>query len=435
MVMTVKYMNYDLCIIGGAGHVGLPLGVAFANSGVKTALFDINHEALERIRSGVFPFKEENGNRELKKALRSDRLHTTDSPDAISRAKLILLIIGTPVDEYLNPDFNGFMRVVDQHLPYFKNGQTLILRSTVYPGTSERIQKLFYERGKRVGVAFCPERIVQGKALFELRRVPQIISAFDKNTLRTVEKLFKRIVPAVISVDEPIEAELAKLFSNAWRYIKFAVANQFYMIAADHQLNYHKIYQAMLKDYPRMQDLPSPGFAAGPCLFKDTMQLAAFNSNNFFLGHAAMLVNEGLPNFLILNLKRHLSKTHGISLNQAVPVLAGVQNPARIRAFVQKSGDLKEKTVGILGMAFKAESDDPRDSLSYKLRKIAQTEAKRVLCHDTHIKDPTFVSIPALLRESDIVILAAPHQEYRKINPARYRNKIFVDIWNFWARG
>lgn len=425
-------MKYDLCIIGGAGHVGLPLGVAFANARVKTILLDKNREALDIIQSGVFPFREKNGDTELKKALRKGLAVTTD-PSVIAKSTDVLLVIGTPVDEYLNPDTYGITKVIDSYFPYFRNGQNLILRSTIYPGTSERIQRYFQERGKKVRVAFCPERIAEGRALEELRKLPQIVSAFDAPTLRRASLLFKKLGPKIVVAGSPVEAELAKLFSNAWRYIKFAVANQFYMIANDHNLDYHRIYQAMLDGYARNKDLPSPGFAAGPCLHKDTMQLAAFHGNNFFLGHAAMLVNEGLPNYLMQSIRRNgrdpaklfeLKGKTGVRLTSASTM-------KNLISEMRSYGDLKTKTIGILGMAFKGESDDPRDSLAYKLRKVARSEAKRVLATDVYIKDPDFLPLETVLRESDILILAAPHKAYAKIDPRTYPSKNFVDIWNF----
>lgn len=394
--------KFGLCIIGGAGHVGLPLGTAFANSGVSTVLLDINEAWLDKIASGKFPFMEKGGETELRRALKKGTLSTSSDPGVISKAKVVLLVIGTPVDEHLNPDWSTLERLILGHLPYFRNGQILILRSTVYPGTSERLQRLFKHHGKRVAVAFCPERIAQGASIKELRELPQIISAFDKKTLATVRALFKKIAPSVVDAGSPVEAELSKLFSNAWRYIKFAVANQFYIIADRHGLPYHRIYETMVKDYPRNRDLPRPGFAAGPCLFKDTMQLAAFDQNNFFLGHAAMLINEGMPSYVLQKLQR---------LAQDKPL----------------------RRIGILGMAFKAGSDDHRSSLSYKLRKIAATAAQEVVCHDVHIKDDSFIKdARELVNRCDAVILATPHEEYRAIKPERYPKTLFIDIWNFW---
>ena len=153
----------------------------------------------------------------------------------------------------------------------------------------------------------------------------------------------------------PIEAELAKLFTNTWRYIQFSIANYFYQITTQKNLDFYKIYEAITYNYPRAKDFPAAGFAAGPCLHKDTMQVVAYSNNSFFMGHAAMLVNEGLPNFIVQRLKEKYS--------------------------------LKDKIVGILGMAFKANNDDKRESLSYKLRNILDIEAKKVICSDVYIRE------------------------------------------------
>jgi UDP-N-acetyl-D-mannosaminuronic acid dehydrogenase len=290
-------------------------------------------------------------------------------------------------------------KVIDKLLPYFYENQLLILRSTVYPGLSKRINDWFQDAGKKIHLAFCPERILEGKALEELESLPQIISSFSEEGVRRASELFSLLTHDLVVV-EPMEAELAKLFTNSWRYLKFAVANQFYMIANDYNLDFYNIYHAMTHNYNRTKDFPRPGFAAGPCLFKDTMQLAAFNNNNYHLGHTAMLINEGLPNYVITQLKRQFN--------------------------------LAEKKVGILGMAFKAESDDIRESLSYKLKKILEIEAKQVLCADPYVKDDTLSDEKTVLEESDIIIIATPHKQYKQLNTS---GKKTVDIWNILNTG
>lgn len=394
---------FDICIIGGAGHVGLPLGVSFALAGLRTVLLDINTKSVASIKKGKFPFKEKSGDASLRRALKSKMLTAITGPaSVISKSDVVILVVGTPVDEYLNPKFGSLERVIEKYIPYFRDGQALMLRSTVFPGTSERVQNYFKKKNLHVGVAFCPERIVEGKALEELASTPQIISAFDQETLKKMQKLFGAMSKRGVVKALPLEAELAKLFSNAWRYIKFAVANQFYTMATDRGVDYARTYNVMTDRYERNNDLPRPGFAAGPCLFKDTMQLAAFNQNNFFLGHAAMLVNEGLPRFVMEHIKHRLC-----------------------------DNDLHEKTVGILGMTFKAESDDPRDSLAFKLRKIARLEAKQVLAHDYYLKDDDSLStLDTVLRKSDILIVAAPHKRYASIPARKLKGKIIVDIWH-----
>src|SRR5499426_2933102 len=380
----------SVCIIGGAGRVGLPLGISFALVGVRTTLVDINEVAIAEIQAGRFPFKEAGGEQALPRALKTGNLRAASGPASIiGESDIVVLVIGTPVDEYLNPRLADLFAVIDGYLPYFRDGQVLLLRSTVYPGTSERLQGYFARKGRAVQVAFCPERIVEGEALHELAALPQIVSAFDDATRARVRRLFEKVTKNDVIELPPFEAELSKLFSNAWRYIKFAVANQFYTMATQRGVDYGRLYDAMIQGYERNRDLPSPGFAAGPCLFKDTMQLAAFSQNHFFIGHAAMLVNEGLPQFLIEHIKERLCD------------------------------DLHKKTIGILGMSFKADSDDPRDSLSYKLRKLASIEAREVLCHDPYLPQDGLTPLDELIARSDIVIVATPHTQYRSLERKR----------------
>jgi UDP-N-acetyl-D-mannosaminuronic acid dehydrogenase len=390
-----------VCIIGGAGRVGLPLGVTFALVGVRTTLLDVNKAAIADIQAGRFPFKEEGGDAALPAALKSGNLRAVSGPaSVIGESDIVVVVTGTPVDEYLNPRLTDLFAVIDSYLPHFRDGQVLLLRSTVYPGTSERLQSYFARKGRTVQVAFCPERIVEGEALHELAALPQIVSAFDDATRARVRRLFEKVTKNAVIELPPFEAELSKLFSNAWRYIKFAVANQFYTMATQRGVDYGRLYDAMIQGYERNRDLPRPGFAAGPCLFKDTMQLAAFSQNNFFMGHAAMVVNEGLPQFLIEHLKQCLGDSN-----------------------------LSGKTVGILGMTFKADSDDPRDSLSFKLRKLAAMEAKEVLCHDPYLPQDGLVPLDELIARSDVIILATPHTQYRSLDRARLKDKVVVDIW------
>jgi UDP-N-acetyl-D-mannosaminuronic acid dehydrogenase len=390
---------FRVTVIGGCGHVGLPLSIALAVGGHEVCVYDIDLEALDCVRAGRMPFREIGAEERLKVALASGRLRLTADPSAIARADVVILVIGTPVDEHLNPGYPLVRKVLEQLLEHFRDGQLLILRSTVYPGTSERIRQLLHAGGKKVQVSFCPERIAEGHAFEELHSLPQIVSGFSPEAVSKSTQLFRTLTDRIIELS-PGEAELAKLFNNVYRYIKFAIANQFYEIASDFGVDFFRIYHAMTHEYPRARDFPRPGFAAGPCLFKDTMQLAAFNNNNFFLGHAAMLINEGLPNYVVRSLKaKH---------------------------------DLARKTVGILGMAFKADSDDKRESLSYKLRRILEIEAASVLCSDVYIEDPRFVSPEELIRRSDILILGAPHSDYRQLDLA---GKTMVDVWNFFGRG
>lgn len=386
--------NEPVSIIGGCGHVGLPLAVVSASLGRPTSIYDIDEDAIAAVSDGRAPFLEHGLDELLPRVLRDGSLTLSSDPASIANARYVVLVVGTPVDRYLSPAVEALFGALEPCVPHLRDGQTLILRSTVYPGTSRRLQDWLDRRRLRIDVAFCPERISQGWAITELRELPQIVSAFSESGREAARGFFGSIAPSLIEL-EPLEAELAKLFTNAHRYIEFAVVNQFYMMAESQGADYGRIEQAIKRDYPRLAHLPGPGLTAGPCLLKDTMQLAAFYSHNFSLGHAALWINEGLPDFLVAELKRKHA--------------------------------LHESTVGILGMAFKAESDDTRDSLSYKLKRLLRVEARSTLCHDPFVRDPDLVPLDKLIEESDILIVATPHRAYRGL--AIPDGKVVVDVW------
>ncbi len=216
-----QIFTYDLCTIGGCGHVGLPLSIMFASKGKKVCIYDINEESMDLVSKGIMPFKEEGAEEILKSALKSGNLVLSKDPKVISESKAVVIVIGTPVDEFLNPRLSEIKKFFDHYIEYFKDGQLIILRSTIYPGTTEHIGKWIKEAGKNIDIAFCPERIAEGFAMIELAKLPQIISSFSDNGLKKAKELFSLLTSDIIEL-EPTEAELAKLFTNVWRYIKFA---------------------------------------------------------------------------------------------------------------------------------------------------------------------------------------------------------------------
>jgi UDP-N-acetyl-D-mannosaminuronic acid dehydrogenase len=384
-------------IIGGCGHVGLPLGLSFARAGFDVALYDINEQSVEALTRGVMPFMERGGE-EILRAHLGKNLQVSSNPRILSGTDAVICIIGTPIDEHLNPRVQSVLSAIDSLSPYFRKEQLFVLRSTVFPGATRKVHAYLQRSIPGIDVAFCPERVVQGQAVEEIASLPQIVSGVGEQARARAAKLFGAICRTTVDL-EPEEAELAKLFCNAWRYITFAIANQFYDVCAENDLDYYRIYEAIRREYPRMHGLPRAGFAAGPCLFKDTMQLAAFFPNDFPLGHAAMLVNEQLPRLLV----RQLSKKM----------------------------DLADKTVGILGMAFKADNDDTRESLAFKLRKLLMVECKQVLCTDPFVGLPWLVPLEQVLAEADVLVLGAPHSQYASLRP----KQSIVDPWNHLGRG
>ena len=281
--MTERTPDLDVVVLGGGGHVGLPLSLAFAKAGLRVGIYDTNQATLDRIAAGEMPFMETGADDLLREILPTGRLAFGSDGTMIERTDNLVVVIGTPVDEFLGPSMTIFEKAVDQISPHLRDGALVALRSTVYPGTTGYVAQHLAERGCRVDVAFCPERIAEGHALEELHSLPQIIGADDDRAADRATELFGTLAGKTIRTTTK-EAELAKLFTNTWRYMKFAVANQFFMIADQAGVDYTNILRAIREDYPRAADLPGPGFAAGPCLFKDTMQLSAFTADHFPLG-------------------------------------------------------------------------------------------------------------------------------------------------------
>lgn len=340
---------------------------------------------------------ESGGDELLERVLKTGRLHFNTVTSVIARSKVIVVTIGTPVDEFFNPNLKDLYQWLDEATPFLRNDHLLILRSTLFPGTSQLIANYLKERDLAPQIAFCPERIVQGKAIEELLALPQLISGLTPSAVEEAREFFNKIMVETVELSVK-EAELAKLFANAYRYIQFAAANQFYMVAANAGLDYNRILEKLKYNYPRAQDIPRSGFAAGPCLLKDTMQIAAFAQNNFPLGHAAMNVNEGLILYIADQLKSQF--------------------------------DLKNETVGLLGMSFKANNDDIRSSLSYKLKKLIKFHAKEVLTTDPHVTtDPSLLPVEEVIERSDRLVLCVPHAKFRNLD---LKGKYVIDIWNFF---
>ena len=388
--------KYDVCVVGGAGHVGAPLAIVFASKGLSTLIYDINSKATDTLASGEMPFLEEGAEPLLRSVLATKKLAFSSDVAAVAEARFVVVTIGTPIDEFQNPMLRLVEECMEALLPHLSDSQTIVLRSTIFPGVTDWVHRFLRSHGKKTGVAFCPERVVQGHSIKELQTLAQLVSGTTPEAETAAAKLFETIAPKIVRMHTK-EAEFAKLISNAYRYITFATSNQFYMMVTAAGLDYHRLLAGLKEDYPRMSDLPRPGFAAGPCLYKDTLQLAAAYSDTFGLGYAALQVNEGLPAFVV----QRLAAEHPLS----------------------------EMTVGILGMAFKAESDDIRSSLAYKLKKLLKYQAKDVLTTDPFVvTDDTLLPLEEVIAKSDVLVLGVPHKAYKNLDT---RGKPVVDVWNY----
>jgi len=392
-----------LCVVG-IGRVGLPLAMFFASKGIHTYGIDIDEKKVELLKTGKMPFIEEGGEELLKKTIDHGFEPSTDF-SKVKEADYVILTLGTPVDEFLNPDFSQLESALGSLIPHLRGGHTLILRSTVSPGTTEYVKNYIeknteFRVGKDIYLVFCPERIAEGKALKELEELPELIGYLDEKSKDFAMDLFRSIDKEVYA-SEAINVELLKLFTNMYRYINFSVGNEFLVIAEDWGANIHEIVELSNRNYPRGGP-KIPGFAAGPCLFKDGFFLT---SNIPFpdLISAAWKINENLPGYLI-----HKAK---------------------------KLKPIKGAKCVVLGLAFKANIDDDRASLSHKIKKILMREMGNVVTHDIYLDNKNFEET---LKDADFVVMATAHKEYRK--PLEYYKKfiksdcVVIDVWNVFGK-
>lgn len=383
----------NISIIGGTGHVGLPLGLAFSKRKFKVELIDINKKNIDRVNRGILPFIEKEGKKLLKQSLKKKNIIATNDLSSIRSSKFIIICIGTPIKKNLKPEIKNFLKFFRKLKNYLSRDQIIIIRSSVFPGICNKVYEIL--KSKNSNISYCPERIVQGKSLIELPKLPQIVSAFNKKAENQSAILFKNITRKII-FSSILEAELIKLFSNAYRYINFSITNDFYKICKSFNINYENLRKKMIDGYERNTAIPKAGFSAGPCLLKDTMQLASFTKTKFDLGYAAMKINQKLPIFLIKEL--------------------------------EKKVNLKKEIIGIMGLSFKADVDDIRDSLSIELINYLKKRNLNFLYNDPYYKDPDNSDLKHLIKKSSIIIIATPHKVYKKVKIPR--KKKIVDIWN-----
>lgn len=399
-------VNRRISVIG-LGRVGLPLALAFADRGCSVVGVDIDEGRLASLRQGRLPFLEQGGEEVLRRCLGTHFTVTRNADEAVRVTDTVVLTLGTPVDEHMNPIFSQLEQVMDALCPRLRDGHTVILRSTIAPGTTEYFRRYLERRtglavGRDIFLAYCPERIAEGRSLEEIPKLPQIIGVLEAESARRVEAVFRLLTPLTL-VSDAMSAELAKLFCNMYRYIDFAIANEFMFVAEQYGRNIYEILDLVNRDYPR-GGLKQPGFTAGPCLYKDGFFL--LDSVPYVeLISAAWRINETVPGYLIEQIRRHK--------------------------------EISGSTVLILGLSFKKNIDDPRNSLSYKAKKVFQRRGATVLLHDPYLAPG---DLPALLARADVVLVAMNHDAYADLGldflrQHAKRGCVVCDIWNIFGVG
>lgn len=407
--MRKKESKSKVSVIGGGGHVGLGMCLVLTKVGHTVYCIDKDEDRLNEISSGNMPFTEEGGTRLLEKALQNDLLKFSTNLEPVSDSDVIVVVIGTPIDKHNNPEMKNFLNLIENLKEYLTEGQLIILRSTIYPNTTKIVKEKIKNKGFSVGddiyLVFAPERVAQHRAIEEMINLPQLIGSFEEESFRQAKKFFNTYLESECLKLSPTEGELGKLFTNMWRYIKFAVANEFYLIGEsfrdDEELNVNEILDKTAKNYPRFNP-PSPGAnVGGPCLTKDGWFLVDNIPYDEMIS-AAFNINEGIPNSIINRMEEEKEMPNKISL---------------------------------LGMTFKRDSDDIRDSVAFKFKK--RLDIKH---HDSDLKkiDPNLEEHDDLddLEGSDWVILVTPHSEFEDLEKivAMIDNPdcLICDIWGLW---
>lgn len=396
-----KTRKLNVSIIG-VGRVGLPLALFIAEKGNTVFGIDADQAKVKIVARGILPFMEEGAENLLKKHINKTFFISTNSSN-IPASDVIILTLGTPVDENMNPSLVQIDKAFESFSPYLKKNQLLILRSTVSPGTTDYVKSKVSELGFKVGtdffIAFCPERIAEGKSLQELQEIPQIVGGVDRQSTNKASDFFQGLGISVNKSDS-VSAELAKLFTNMYRYINFAIANEFMILAGNYHRDIYRIVDLVNKDYKR-GGLSLPGLTAGPCLFKD----------GFFL------INDvPFPDLIVNSWK----------INESIPLFLIKKVRERIR--------LDGKKTVILGLAFKAEIDDIRESLAFKVKKALERERANVFLHDPYISGYQN-KLEDVLKDADLIFLATNHKYYRDMDISKIRklvsaNCVICDVWN-----
>jgi UDP-N-acetyl-D-mannosaminuronic acid dehydrogenase len=402
----VRNKEFTLAVLG-LGRVGLPLSLVFASKGVKVVGVDIDVKIVEQLRKGVATIHEVGIEELLKRALTTQNFTiTADAPQAIRRADVIVITVGTPLTQDLRPDFTQLYHALETISFQPLRGKLIILRSTVPPGTTDVICKLLKERsgleaGQDFLLAYCPERILEGRAIEELETLPEIVGGVNSASSAVAAEMFRIINPnKKILITSAKTAELAKLFTNIYRYVNFALANQFALIAEHYGADAYEVIRVANDGYKRA-NIPIPGPSGGPCLYKDGYMLNYTPFIDFI--KSAWHLNESIPLHIVNRIK-------------------------------EKVGNLFGLKVALLGLAFKADVDDTRQSPAVKLLNALKAEGCEVLAHDPYVAS---APLESALSNADIVILAVNHSKFRNltcwdISRLAKPGCMLVDCWGFF---
>jgi UDP-N-acetyl-D-mannosaminuronic acid dehydrogenase len=395
----------------GLGRIGLPLAVSFADRGLSVLGIDIDATRLQAVRDARMPFQEPRAQEALDRVHAAGTIAVSDRVADAAAAEHIVITLGTPSFSHVEIDISDIRSALDDLLGHLRDGHAIVLRSTIAPGTTEFVAGYIakhrgFQIGKGVFVAHAPERIAAGRFFDEIGTLPCIIGGVGEASGERVGALFE-IFGAPIVQTTPVQAELAKIWTNIMRYTTFALPNLLMMDCEQHGANVFEVIDLINHDYPR-GGIAMPGLTAGTCLRKDfTFSEERSNAPGMLL--AVSRVNESVPLFLVEGMKRRL-------------------------------GSLNGRKIAVLGLAFKGNTDDERDSLAHKLVRMLERELADVSVHDPRVATPT-QSFEAAVGGAAAVVVAANHDEFagmerlRDVAALAGGDALVVDPWNCFGAG
>lgn len=406
-------MSVEVSVIG-LGRVGLPLALSFADRGLRVIGVDRDADRLAAVRAGRMPFAEPGAAAVLERVAASERLELSERVADAAEADAIVLTLGTPSFSHIEIDMRDIRSVLDDLLPVLRPGHLIVLRSTIAPGTTDFVAGYVHKRrpdlsvGEDVAVAHVPERIATGRFLEEIGTLPCIVGGVGEVSGERAAGLFE-VFGAPIVQTTPAQAELAKIWTNILRYTNFALPNLLMMDCEQHGANVFEVIELINRDYPR-GGIALPGLTAGTCLRKD-FAFSEERSAAPGMLLAVSRVNESVPLFLVEGIKRRLG-----------------------------NGDLGGRRVAVLGLAFKRDTDDERDSLSHKLVRLLERELADVAVHDPHVDSPT-QALGEAVEGADVVVIATNHSAFETpaaraaILDGAGPEALVVDPWNSLGAG
>jgi UDP-N-acetyl-D-mannosaminuronic acid dehydrogenase len=396
----------DRVAVIGLGRVGLPLALSFAERGSEVIGIERDPLILEEIAAGRMPFAETGTQELLERVNGSGRFRTSRLVQDAAEADHIVLTLGTPAYVHIEIDMSQVRSVIDDLLPVLREGHSVILRSTVAPGTTEWVAGYIEQRrgftvGEDLFVSHVPERIAENHFLEEIATLPCIVGGVGEGSGDRAAELFEVFGTEIVRTS-PVQAELAKIWTNIMRYAQFALPNLLMMECEQYDANVFDVIELINHDYPR-GGMARPGFTAGACLRKD-FAFSEERSSSPGMLLAVSRVHETVPLFLVNGLKARLD------------------------------GSLRDRKVAVLGLSFKRDSDDLRDSLSHKLIRLLERELAHVSRHDPHVQAES-EPLEATLEGADAVVIATNHSEFDRLLERLPAEVLLVDPWNTTGAG